>query len=181
MDDLEMAAYLDHRLSGTDRERAEAHLAGCAECRADLAESYQLRRRVRRPRRLAIGSLAAATAITLLIVRPGLDARRSSADEALLRHGADAAVIVAYGPLGETSLSPIRFVWGAQAGAASYRLTVTRSDGSAIWSHSSTDTAATLPVAIVLPTHERCLWVVDALLNDGGTRSTGLREFQLIR
>ena len=36
--DLEMAAYLDRRLSEPDRERAEAHLAECAECRREFRE-----------------------------------------------------------------------------------------------------------------------------------------------
>jgi hypothetical protein len=45
--DLELSAYLDEELSGDERARVEAHLAGCALCRATLED---LRRIVRRAR-----------------------------------------------------------------------------------------------------------------------------------
>ena len=62
-------------------------------------------------------------------------------------------------------------------GAVTYRLTVTRGDGAAVWSYSGVDTVAALPDSIVLRPGQRYLWVADALLSDGTTRSTGLREF----
>lgn len=43
--DLELSAYLDEELDAAERARAQAHLAGCAECRATLEG---LRRLVRR-------------------------------------------------------------------------------------------------------------------------------------
>ena len=180
MRDVELAAYLDRRLSGADRERAEAHLADCVECREELTQSYLLLRRVRRPRRLAIGGLAAATAATLLLVlRPGIMPWGSPADDSPLRADGDGAAIVAYGPIGETPASPVHFVWGAQLKTTTYRLTVTRTDGTTVWSRSTADTSMVLPDSIALRAGERYYWVADALLDDGATRSTGLREFRV--
>lgn len=180
MKDVEMAAYLDRRLSGTDRELAEAHLADCAECREELAQSYLLLKRLRRPRRLAIGGLVAAIAATLLLIlRPGIMPWASPADDFQLRGDGDGAAIVAYGPIGETQASPVQFVWGAESTAISYRLTLTSTDGTTIWSRSAADTTVALPDSIALLAGERYRWVVDALLEDGATRSTGLREFRV--
>jgi hypothetical protein len=180
MRDVEMAAYLDRRLSGTDRELAEAHLADCAECREELAQSYQLLKRLRRPRRLAMGGLVAAIAATLvLVVRPGIMPWGSPADDSPLRGNGDGAAIVAYGPIGETLAAPVQFVWGAESTAITYRLTVTSADGATIWSGSAADTTVVLPDSIALRAGERYRWVVDALLDDGATRSTGLREFRV--
>jgi len=178
MNDLTIAEYLDRRLAGADRERAELHLAGCAECRDELAEVYEFQRRAQRPRRLVVVGLAAAAAVLLFAVRPALGPRGGLADDTVVRSGGAQAAIVAYGPMGETSPSAVRFVWGAQPGAASYRLTVTGQDGTTIWSRSSADTAVALPDSISLRPGERYRWIVDALLNDGATRSTGLREFR---
>jgi len=58
-----------------------------------------------------------------------------------------------------------------------YRFTVTGSDGVAVWFRSGTDTVITLPDSIVLRPGQTYLWVADALLADGATRSTGMREF----
>jgi hypothetical protein len=175
MNDLTIAEYLDRRLSMPERQQADMHLAGCPECRDELAEVYEFQRRARRPRLLAVGGLAAAAAaIILFMVRPVA----GPVDETVVRSGGDQAAIVAYGPLGEAFSVPVHFVWGAQAGATTYRLTVTGRNGTAIWSHSSADTAVSLPDSVSLSAGEQYRWVVDALLDDGASRSTGLREFR---
>jgi hypothetical protein len=98
-----------------------------------------------------------------------------------MRSDGAVAPLVAYGPLGTTRDAGVQFVWGAASGSESYRLSVSRSDGQAIWSISGTDTLATLPASVVLRPNERYYWVVDAILHDGSTRSTGLREFGVAR
>jgi hypothetical protein len=60
-------------------------------------------------------------------------------------------------------------------------LTISRADAHPVWSLSSTDTVATLPDSVGLRPSERYFWVADALLSDGTTRSTGLREFGVDR
>jgi hypothetical protein len=179
MNDLELAAYLDRRLAGRDQERIESHLAGCAECRNELLETKQLLRRSRRPRTIAIGSFLAAAAALILVVRPAMTPRSPAEAAAPMRAGQDAAMMVAYGPIGESSSVSPAFSWGANQRASTYRLTVTTGEGTTVWSVSTADTVVTLSDSVRLRQGERYLWVVDALLDDGTTRSTGFREFRV--
>lgn len=181
MNDLELAAYLDRRLAGPEQERIESHLAGCAECRTELLETRQLLRQNHRPRRLVIGGLLAAAAALILVVRPAIETRNPGEASSPLRAGPDAAMMVAYGPIGESSSALPTFAWGAERGASTYRLTVTTAEGTTVWSVSAADTVVALSDSVRLRQGERYLWVVDALLDDGTTRSTGLREFRVAR
>jgi hypothetical protein len=120
------------------------------------------------------GAIAAAIVLVFVIVRPD----SSETDQrALMRSDTAGEPLVAYGPIGTPNRLGLRFVWGAVPGAESYRLTVSRGDAHALWSSSGTDTVATLPDSVTLRVNERYYWVADALLSDGTTRSTGLREF----
>jgi hypothetical protein len=180
--DLEMAAYLDRRLSTADRSRIEDHLARCAECRQHILGSQQVIERTRRPRRLVVGgTLAAAALAVFLIVRPKSERADEQSPSGLLRGTSDATTLVAYGPTGSVPLAGLRFVWGATPNVASYRLTVSRTDAAPVWSGSATDTTAILPRSVVLREGDRYYWIADALLTDGTTRSTGLREFSPVR
>jgi hypothetical protein len=181
MNEFEIAAYLDRRLSGPERERAESHLAGCAECRDEVAQAHQLLRRARRPKVLFIAGIAAAAAVAVLVIGPGLLRQSSITADSLIRGGAQASPVVAYGPIGEVPMTSLRFVWAAEPGATTYRLTVAQVDGTPVWTRSGSDTAVTLPDSISLTAGNRYVWVADALLTSGGSRSTGLREFLPVR
>jgi anti-sigma factor RsiW len=177
--DVEIAAYLDRTLSPSLRDRAENHLAACPDCRRHLLETRELLERVRRPRKYLIGgTVAAAAVLALLIARPNV----SSIDRPDLMRNDEAAVpLLAYGPMGPVIAAETRFVWSAAPGAQSYRLTVSRANAGAVWSSSGIDTVAMLPDSVVLRPSERYFWVTDALLSDGTTRSTGIREFVVVR
>lgn len=174
MKDVEMAAYVDRRLYGADRERVEAHLAGCAECRKELLDVRSILRHAARPRRLLVGAgLLAAAASLLLILRPAV------VDP--VRGGGTPSALTAYGPTGDAAVASLRFVWGAAPGAAAYRLTVSGGDGVPVWSGSVADTVMALPDSVTLRVDQGYAWIVDALMNDGSTRSTGLHEFRPVR
>lgn len=177
--DTELAAYLDRTLTPSERDRVEDHLAGCADCRQQLLETKELLERVRRPRNLLVGgALAVAAVLVFLVARP----EPGTTDQhTLMRSDGTAAPLVAYGPLGTTANVGLQFVWGPVPDRESYRLDVSRMDGQPVWSSSGTDTVAILPSSVVLRPNERYYWVVDALLRDGTTRSTGLREFGVTR
>lgn len=182
MKELEIAAYLDRGLPAQERDRIEDHLAECADCRQNVVEAQALLEKVRKPRRLVrVGMLVAAAAALLIVMRPGMLSRGDVADSRMRTETTAAPALVAHGPVGETSARPLRFMWSADANALSYRLSVTRANATPLWSASGTDTVAVLPDSIVLHAGERYYWVVDALLNDGSTRSTGIREFELTR
>jgi anti-sigma factor RsiW len=176
--DTEIAAYLDRSLTPAQRDRVEDHLAACQDCRQHLLETKELLERVRRPRKLLVGgTLAAAAALVFLLVRPN----PAAMDRAVMRNDGAAVPLVAYGPIGTAPRAGLRFVWGTVAGAESYRLTVSGEDARTVWSSSGIDTLAALPDSVVLRPNERYHWVADALLSDGSARSTGLREFGVVR
>lgn len=177
MNELEIAAYLDRRLAPADRERVESHLAGCPECRDELVETRKLLGKTGRPRTLLILGMTAAAAALALLVGPGILPRPAIHADSLIRDGVSGSIIVAHGPMGEVPTDRIRFVWAREARATSYRLTLARADGTPIWTRSGGDTAVALPDSLRLTAGTRYLWVADALLADGGSRSTGLREF----
>ena len=134
---------------------------------------------MRRPRKFLIGgSLVAAAAVVLLMLRPNAG---SIDQRPLMRAGDSTPPLAAYGPIGSAPRVGLRFVWSAAPRAESYRLTVNRADGNPVWSSSGTDTVSALPDSVVLRQNERYFWVADALLSDGSTRSTGLREFAVVR
>jgi Putative zinc-finger len=182
MNDLQIAAYIDRGLSGTERDQIEAHLAECAECRRHVLDTDELIRRVRRPKRLVIGSALVAAAAALIIVAvPSLRRSDGTLENPLYRDVPASSSLIAYGPTGESRVGSLRFVWSPAQGAMSYRLTVSRADGATLWTQSGRDTVAALPTSVTLHVGDRYFWVSDALLADGGSRSTGLREFTPIR
>jgi anti-sigma factor RsiW len=84
-----LSAYLDDELAPAARRETEAHLAGCAECRAELEEVAGARQAIRimpvhatrrplldqafpasTPRRRALWALAAAVAAAIALVLP---------------------------------------------------------------------------------------------------------------
>lgn len=176
--DIEAAAYLDRGLPLADRERVEDHLASCPDCRAQLIAAKNILTHEQRPKRsLLFGSaLAAAAAALIFLIRPAAH-QPVLTSAPLMRGSMETARLIAYGPMGETHAQELRFVWGAAPGAATYRLSVTRSDGATVWSQGGADTSVALPDSVILRPHQHYFWVADALLGDGGTRSTGLREF----
>lgn len=176
MNDIEIAAYLDRGLPEAERNRIEGHLAECGPCRAEVLEAQEFVGRVRPRRRLIVfGALAAAAAAILFIAPATLRSR--AGDESLMRAESATPTLVAHGPAGDVALQGLRFVWASAPGAMTYRITLSRADGTQIWTMSSSDTAVTLPDSIELRPAERYLWITDALLSDGTTRSTGFREF----
>ena len=179
MNEFEVAAYLDRQLQPADRTRIERHLVACGECRTEIAElSHHLARGRRRRLAVAGGLLVATAAALILVIRPAGVRTPEGAASSLLREAANSAPLIGYGPGGEIALRSLRFVWAPAPNATAYRLTVSGADGLPVWSGSTLDTAVTLPDSVRLQTGRRYFWLADALLDDGATRSTGLREFQ---
>ena len=179
MNEFEMAAYLDRRLQPSDRDRIERHLASCEDCRLELTQTYHILAGMRRRKWGFAGGILLATAATLLfVVRPVMVQVPEEHAAPPLRETAGIASLIGYGPSGEVATRSLRFVWGAAPNVTTYRLTVSGADGLPLWSASTLDTSVTLPDSVGLQVGRRYFWVADALLDDGATRSTGLREFQ---
>lgn len=182
MNELQIAAYLDRGLSVADRESLEEHLATCAECRANVVETQELLAKVRRPRKAFYGiGLIAIAAAMLFMIKPLPRSADRVATAPLMRDVPTTAQIVAYGPTGDVNLRSVRFAWAPVATVMTYRLSVSGADATPVWSASVSDTLAVLPDSVHLQPGKRYYWVADALLSDGSTRTTGLREFGPVR
>jgi len=182
MNEFEVAAYLDRRLPPGDRERVEGHLAGCRECREEVLQTQEALARGRRPKRLLIASVVLAAAATLaIVILPTIRPSGAGNQSETVRGAAGSPSLMALGPLGEAPAAGLRFVWGRAAGATIYRLTLSGADGVPLWTANTGDTTLALPDSVRLQTGKPYYWMIDALLGDGTTRSTGLHEFHPAR
>lgn len=151
-DDVVTAAYLDGALTDSDRDRFEAHLAACPSCRDGVAllataeapveklpaawierargGSPTVSTSARRPRRFAVGLLAAGI---VLAVGGGLALRllAPAGQHPPIERGAVASGLRALEPHGGATLDTGRpdFTWSPQEGADRYVVTVSESDG----------------------------------------------------
>jgi len=179
----EVAAFVDHATPAAERERIEHHLVKCADCRAEIVA---VRRLVpRRTRAWTVAVPLAAAAALLLTILPLTTSRRPAADaRQVLRGAADRSLgIVAERPAARATLDAdsVMFVWRPVAPEASYRLTLTNDRGDVVWSGSVSDTVVVLPSAVRLDRGRLYTWYVDALLADGRSVTSGLREFVTAR
>jgi hypothetical protein len=73
------------------------------------------------------------------------------------------------------------FTWRAVEGAGTYRITITDSAGTPVFTATTTDTSIVPPSSQPLAHGGSYLWYVDALRNDGTTWSTGVQSFTTTR
>jgi hypothetical protein len=170
-----LAGYLDHDLSRDERQQVELHLASCVECRAELAQVRGLELRRRRRRWIPVlAPLAAAAAVVLAIVLPGREAAPS--DLRSVPAGDSPLGIVAPAASAEVNLESPVFVWRSAGPAASYTFTLQEDDGRVVWTSTMTDTSAAVPDSVQLTPGRTWFWLVDALLPDGRSMSTGVQR-----
>ncbi len=171
-----LAAFIDGSLDEGARAAAVAHLADCADCRRELVDIRRaLPARRMAPRVAAAAALAAAASIVVLLVPISFNAPVPSADR-LRSEGGEA--LAAYGPEGDIAGPRPDLAWASAGPGAVYRVAVTSSGGAAIWGTSTEDTLATLPDSVSLGRGTTYRWWVEALMPDGGTRATSVREFR---
>lgn len=179
---LEVARYLDETGPGNERERVETHLAECADCRHDVTSAKELVERPRRWSRRITGAVATLAAASIVIaIGAHLRVDRDASNRARVRAGAgDASPLPVHAPSRSARAGALRFVWGSAPGALSYQFALSRSDGTPMWARGGPDTALTLPDSVVVTSGTSYLWTADALLPDGSTRSTGVREVSVM-
>ncbi len=176
----EVAAYLDRVLPVEKRERVEAHLADCAECRREIIDVSRVRNTARRRMRwMVFAPAAAAAAIVIFIVaRP---VPRSPGDGPVLRDGGDGStsrvVLVAPAQDGPVHERAITFIWRSAGAGISYRLTLTNERGDVVWSANESDTTAQLPPTVGLRVGSPYHWYVDGLLPDGTSIASPVQQF----
>jgi hypothetical protein len=180
----DLAAYLSRGRDARAFQRVQAHLADCAECRLEAAHIARVLRAEARSRllRWTGGGVATAAAVLMLAVWAG--GHRPAPDAGITRGSAGSPIeIAAIAPLGEVSLAAheVAFAWRPVAGAIEYRVTLSNATGSMLWRRATTDTTLVLPLEVSLARGVQYYWYVDALVANGGSVTSGAREFHLQR
>jgi hypothetical protein len=184
----DVSAYLDRTLSEGDRERVEAHLADCNECRQEVVDLYRLIRS-HSPQRHVVrwviaAGVAATLAITLALPRGPERGPLGNPTEQIER-GAPAeesSRLSAWAPAGPSPVDrdSLTISWGAAQGSGvQYRVTLSDADGRVLWTASTSDTILRPPPSLTLPGGRTYYWYTDALLPDGRSLTTGVQEFRM--
>ena len=84
-------------------------------------------------------------------------------------------------PGGEVSPDDVRFAWSPLDTMASYKILLLDDHARPVWSRASIDTAIRLPRSVKLEAGETYYWMVDGVTPAGDTRTTGLRQFVVMR
>jgi len=177
-----IAAYLAQEASPEEHRIAQEHLLTCPECRRDMDEAQVLGAE-REPRRWApVAIPAAAAAIVLFLLVPGL---RRPSEPVAVRGPATEGVpqFAAVTPADGSTVfgDSVSFVWRSEGPTAHYVLTVTDENGDVVWTAPTSDTTLAPPRGVGLAVGRRYYWYVDALLENARSSTTGVHEFGIRR
>jgi hypothetical protein len=165
----EVAAWTDGTLPGDRRATLEAHLAECAECRAEAADVSRIVRSLPRPavvrRRVWIPAAAAAAAILLATWLGPRALRDPELPEPAEQHRQEAVTttvaprpLVPIGAVDRVS----RFVWSSVPRAEGYRVRLFDDQGTVVWATESADTVVVPPDTLALRARRPYYWRVEA-------------------
>lgn len=178
----EIAAYVDGDAGGEQRASIDAHLAVCAECRAEVADVSRIVRTVPVAggvsRRIWIPA-AAAAALALLWVAP-----RALREQGGPQHREE-AVTTTVAPRPIAPVGPVDtvtdLVWSSVPYANNYRVRLFDADGTVLWEHESADTVVAMPDSIALRRQLLYYWRVEAHTGFDRSAASELVEFRLQR
>jgi anti-sigma factor RsiW len=170
-DDAVLAGYLDGKLDVGRRDQVREHLAGCDHCRRTLTDVSRVLGSRRRSRRIRGGTAVAALAasIVLFVIRGPEPARPAE----ILRGPAEGTALAVHMARLPQADSAGMLVWGSAGSDARYRASVQDASGVELWAETTSDTLAALPASLEIQMDRPHFWVVDALLPDGSSRTTG--------
>jgi hypothetical protein len=185
VDGEQIAAYLDRKLTPAERSEIEVHLADCTACRTELLSVTRiLQTRLFKRRLYTFGPIAAAAVLAGLLFFVPDGSRNTTVEGA--RRAADAGTegigqLEIVGPSEEIAVrrADLSFGWRSVGDAVLYRLAVLDAAGNEVWTGSTTDSTLALPAAVTLDSDVNYFWYVDALLPDGRSATTGMRQFRI--
>jgi hypothetical protein len=171
----QLAAHLEHRLHGAERESVVSHLVECGECRREYIEAGAVVGAAR-PRwvgfRTGIGLAAAAAVVFAILPRafppaattltPDVSMQRTSLPDV------PAPIRLAAPADGERLTgSGVRLSWHPDGVDVLYRVTVQTDAGAVVWKTETHDTSYSVPRDVPLTRGVKYYWIVDALHADG--------------
>ena len=162
LDVNEVAAFVDGEVEPGERRRIQAHLASCADCRAEVGEVGRVVRASPGMRRTRawIPPLAAAAAVAHISLVP-----RGPDGPEPVRHRDQAATVTAaprpIAPVGKVDSVPV-LLWSAVPMADRYRISLFDSAGIVVWEHQTTDTAVPVPASVTFRRGSPYYWRVES-------------------
>jgi putative zinc finger protein len=182
LDPHEIATYVDGNVTGEARASIDAHLAACAECRAEVAQVSQIVRTAPTARgvsrRIWIPAVAAA-ALALLWVGP-----RAFRESGTPEHRDDAVTATvaprAIAPVGVVDRAT-DLVWSSVPYANNYRVRLFDADGTVLWEREAADTVVPIPDSIALRPQLLYYWRVEARTGFDRRAESDMVEFRLQR
>ena len=179
-DPQQQAKYLDDGCTAPERAAIEAHCALCAECRAELIESYQVLRTApgaaaaRRP--VYFVPLAAAAMVTVLLL-PRFHRPAAAVDR-------EPGVVTALSPVpampnGDVS-TLTALTWTRVPGADAYQPTVFDSAGTVLWTVVVSDTTVAVPASLRGASARDYYWTVRARTGWDRWVTSPLTRFRIV-
>lgn len=179
----DIAAMIEGRLPSSRRAAVEAHLAECAECRAEFVDASTVVSSApeKSASRMRWVPVAAAAAVVIAAM-PIILSRRGSAARDSERSATPAATsITTLTPAvdSRSSSDSVVFAWHAIPGVATYNVFVTDSAGALVYSTKTADTLITPAATLRLSPGSQYYWYVDALRSDGSSISSPPISFSI--
>jgi hypothetical protein len=174
----EIAAFVDRAVAGDRRAAIEAHLAACAECRAEAVEVSRIVRTTPHarpvPKRVWIPAVAAA-ALALFWMAP-----RAPRDLAAPEHREETVTVTLaprpLAPVGSIDSAKV-LMWSSVPSADGYRARLFDAEGTVLWEQETRDTSATLPASLSLRAGRSYYWRVEAHTGFDRSVASDLVEF----
>jgi hypothetical protein len=176
----EVAAYVDGAISSDRYAAIQAHLATCAECRAEvfdvsrIVRSAPSTRTSTRPWARRIWISMAAAAVVVVLAKTW-----TPPQETAPVHRGDAQTAVApraLSPTGQVD-GVTTFVWSSVPQTESYHIRLFDSQGTVLWETQIADTVAKLPRSVFLRPGSSYFWKVVARTGFDRETASDLTEF----
>jgi len=195
--EIEVAAYVDRALEPLERERAEAHLDACSDCRQAVVDVWRMSQSSDAPVAESTRGVAAIPARSWLrpvIAAAGILLAASVTIVALKQTGSETAPVVrsldgTSGIPAVSSISPddgaaverdnLVLKWSAHPPGL-FRVALLDSAGAPVLVEETNDTTFVVPSSIDLQPGATYFWRVDVLA-DGITASTSASRFSVTR
>lgn len=185
-----LAAYLDRNLAADERTRVEAHLVDCDRCRAMVLEAREALAGPARARwapRLALGGIAAAAAVALLVLVPESTIFYDSAHLTRTTDGTELrAGVPRYSTLAPPNGATLRpdttvFRWEPLRTGTRYIVTITTERGEILYREETYADTLRIPagVATRMQPGTSYFWSVDARTPDLRDAEYGTRSFRI--
>jgi hypothetical protein len=132
----------------------------------------------RRRRWPTLAAFAAAATLLLVVWLRVVDRGGPGGPVVRDREPAPFAAVIILTPDSLATL-PLTFTWHGVSSATAYRVSLTSTTGDLIWSGATSDTAIGVPDSVSLAAGHAYFYYVDALLADGTSGTSGVREVRV--